>query len=83
MKLNPLLMLIKLLNLALLLQDEAGEIIENNVTIDKERGLERLRNIEARHNDSNSDSGDSTTGPDRNSANTHEEPEINTIQDLS
>ena len=57
----------KIVKLALLLQDEAGEIIENKVTIDKERGLERLRNIEARHNDSNSNSGDSTTGPDRDS----------------
>ena len=59
----------KIVKLALLLQDEAGEIIENKVTIDKEKGLERLRNIEARHNDSNSDSGDSTAGPDRDSQN--------------
>jgi hypothetical protein len=50
----------KIVKLALLLQDEAGEIIENKVTIDKESGLERLKSIEAKHNDGNSDSGDST-----------------------
>ena len=40
----------KIVKLALLLQDEAGEIIENQVTINKEKGLERLRKIEAQHN---------------------------------
>ena len=39
----------KIIKLALLLQDEAGEIIENQVTINKEKGLERLRRIEAKH----------------------------------
>jgi hypothetical protein len=58
----------KIVKLALLLQDEAGEIIENKVTVNKEKGLERLKNIEATHNDGSSDSGDSTTGPDRDSS---------------
>ena len=40
----------KIVKLALLLQDEAGEIIENQVIINKEKGLERLRKIEAQHN---------------------------------
>ena len=40
----------KIVKLALLLQDEAGEIIENQVIINKEKGLERLRRIEAKHN---------------------------------
>ena len=39
----------KIIKLALLLQDEAGEIIENQVIINKEKGLERLRRIEAQH----------------------------------
>jgi hypothetical protein len=33
-----------------LLQDEAGEIIENQITVNKEKGLERLKKIEAQHN---------------------------------
>jgi hypothetical protein len=40
----------KIIKLALLLQDEAGEITENQITINKEKGLERLRKIEAQHN---------------------------------
>ena len=40
----------KIVKLALLLQDEAGEIIENQITVNKEKGLERLKKIEAQHN---------------------------------
>ncbi len=43
----------KIIKLALLLQDEAGEIIENQVTIDRKKGLERLRRIEAHYNNIN------------------------------
>jgi len=60
----------KIVKLALLLQDEAGEIIQNKVTVNKEKGLERLKNIEAQHNDSNSDSGNTTTSSADNSPNT-------------
>jgi hypothetical protein len=55
---------------ALLLQDEPTENIKSDTTLDEQRGLERLRNIEAQHNDSNSDPRDSTTSPDRNSSDT-------------
>jgi hypothetical protein len=58
----------KIVKLALLLQDEAGEIIEN-VIIDKDKCIDRLKRIEAKYNDSNGNSGDSTTGPDRDSQN--------------
>ena len=61
----------KIVKLALLLQDEAGEIIENKVTVNKERGLERLKNIEAKHNDSNINPGDSTRSSDSTSSDTH------------
>ena len=40
----------KIVKLALLLQDEAGEIIENQITINKEKCLQRLKRIEARYN---------------------------------
>ena len=44
----------KIVKLALLLQDEAGEIIEKQITVNKEKGLERLKKIEARHTNNNS-----------------------------
>ena len=42
----------KIVKLALLLQDEAGEIIENQISVNMEKGLERLRRIEAQHKNS-------------------------------
>lgn len=60
----------KIVKLALLLQDEAGEIIENKVTVNKERGLERLKNIEAKHNDSSINPGDPTGSSDSTSSDT-------------
>ena len=59
----------KIVKLALLLQDEAGEIIEN-VIIDKDKCIDRLKRIEAKYNDINGNSRDSTTGSDRNSSDT-------------
>ena len=56
----------KIVKLALLLQDEAGEIIEN-VIIDKDKCIDRLKRIEAKYNDINGNSRNSTTGPDRDS----------------
>jgi hypothetical protein len=60
----------KIIKLALLLQDEAGEIIENQVIINKEKCLERLRRIEARHNDKNNDSINPIIGLTGDSSNT-------------
>jgi hypothetical protein len=59
----------KIVKLALLLQDEAGEIIEN-VIIDKDKCIDRLKRIEAKYNDSNGNSRDSTTSPARDSSDT-------------
>jgi len=42
----------KIVKLALLLQDEAGEIIENQISVNMEKSMERLRRIEAQHKNS-------------------------------
>ena len=53
----------KIVKLALLLQDEAGEIIEN-VIVDKQECLKRLKRIEAKHNDGSNDTRDTAAGSD-------------------
>ena len=51
----------KIIKLALLLQDEAGEIIENQIIINREKGLERLKKIEVNINNNTNKSINPTT----------------------